>query len=169
MTLGLVHHHEGSDIVIPLYWEGLLDGLGLGEANGRVIVRREIDSLVSQKVGKVSAVLNSKISEDREKRTVDDYLVERSLSLVRKVSELPRWEDSVPCRIGARMGRPEKSGVREMRPMGHSRFPIGENGGPQRLVSEASSRGAIRVTVGPRICQKCGRAVSYTHLRAHET
>ena len=50
MTLGLVHHHDGSDIVIPLHWEGLLDGLGLGEADGRVIVRREVDSLVSQTV-----------------------------------------------------------------------------------------------------------------------
>ena len=165
MTLGLVHHHEGSDIVIPLHWEGLLDGLGLGEADGRVIVRREVDSLVSQTVGKVSDILNSEISEDREKRAVDDYLVERSLSLVRKVSELPRWEDSVPCRIGARMGRPEKSGVREMSPMVHSLFPIGENGGPQRLVSEASSRGAIRVTVGPRICQKCGRETP--HVTCH--
>ena len=165
MTLGLVHHHEGSDIVIPLHWEGLLDGLGLGEANGRVVIRREVDSLASQTAGKMSDILNSEISEEEEKRAVDDYLVERSLSLVRKVSELPRWEDSVPCRIGARMGRPEKSGVREMSPMVHSLFPIGENGGPQRLVSEASSRGAIRVTVGPRICQKCGRETP--HVTCH--
>jgi len=165
MTLGLVHRHEGSDIVIPLHWEGLLDGLGLREADGRVEVRREVDSLVSQTVVKVSDLLNSEMSEEGEKRAFDDYLVDRSLSLVRKVSELPRWEDSVPCRIGARMGRPEKSGVREMSPMVHSLFPIGENGGPQRLVSEASSRGAIRVTVGPRICQKCGRETP--HVTCH--
>ena len=33
------------------------------------------------------------------------------------------------------------------------------------MVSEASSRGAIRVTVGPRICQKCGRETP--HVTCH--
>ena len=165
MTLGLVHRHEGSDIVIPLYWEGLLDGLGLGKSEGRVVVRRDSKPLVSEIVGKVSDLLSDRTLEDGDRRVLDDYLVERSLKLVRKVSSLPRWEDSVPCRIGARMGRPEKSGAREMSPKVHSLFPIGENGGPQRLVSEASSRGAIRVTVGPRICQKCNK--ESPHVTCH--
>ena len=32
------------------------------------------------------------------------------------------------------MGRPEKSGVREMKPMVHALYPIAETGGPQRLI-----------------------------------
>ena len=81
---------------------------------------------------------------------IDDHIVDGALWLVRKVSSC-RWEDSATCRIGARMGRPEKSGVREMKPMVHSLYPIAETGGPQRLLGESSSKGSIR-------------AVSYTHL-----
>jgi len=167
MTLGIEHHHHGVDILIPNYWESLLDGLGLEISGERIIVRRDVVPIVADTVEKISnsiKILNS--SEDQEewgseewqaRSVVDDYQVERSLGLVRIVSSLPRWEDSVPCRIGARMGRPEKSGAREMSPLVHSIFPIGENGGPQRLMSEASTKGTIRVTVGPRICQKCGK------------
>ena len=105
------------------------------------------------------------LEESRSRDVIDNYLVELSLQVVRKVSVLPRWEDSTPCRIGARMGRPEKSGAREMSPLVHSIFPIGENGGPQRLVSEASKKGSIRVVVGPRICQTCGK--ESPHITCH--
>ena len=107
------------------------------------------------------------LSEEARRLTakLDDYRVERSLQVVRKASKLPRWEDAVPCRVGSRMGRPEKSGIREMSPRVHAIFPIGESGGPQRLVSEASSRGVIRVDVGPRVCHSCGRQTP--HLTCH--
>ena len=95
---------------------------------------------------------------------LDDHEVERSLWLVRRLSNL-RWEDSVPCRVGSRMGRPEKAGVREMKPMVHALYPIGESGGPQRLLGQAAGKGSIRVEMGPRICDKCGRDTP--HLRCH--
>ncbi|MCH1592253.1 MAG: hypothetical protein L7R66_04590, partial [Candidatus Thalassarchaeaceae archaeon] len=167
MTLGLEHRHEGTDIVIPIYWEGLLDGLGLENSQGRIIMRKDVKSIVSEIIDRLSKCLETIQSvsdidevgaEDWGARSkIDDYRVERTLELVRRVSNLPRWEDSVPCRVGARMGRPEKSGARVMSPLVHSIFPIGENGGPQRLISEASSKGTIRVVVGPRICQNCGK------------
>jgi DNA polymerase II large subunit len=174
MTLGINHRHEGSDILVPHHWESLLDGLGLEYSQGTINVRRDVGPIVSEIVDKVSNCLEVvKSIEDpvgssegwRAQCKIDDYRVERSLQLVRRVSELPRWEDSVPCRIGARMGRPEKSGAREMKPLVHSIFPIGENGGPQRLVSEASSKGAIRVVVGPRVCQTCGK--ESPHIMCH--
>jgi len=37
-----------------------------------------------------------------------------------------------PIRIGARMGRPEKSDKREMKPAPHVLFPIGGAGGKRR-------------------------------------
>ena len=111
MTLGLVHRHEGSDIVIPLHWEGLLDGLGLREADGRVKVRREVDSLVSQTVVKVSDLLNSEITEEGEKRAFDDYLVDRSLSLVRKVSELPDGKTLSLVELGQGWVGPRSQGL----------------------------------------------------------
>ena len=94
-------------------------------------------------------LLNAKI-------LIDENEVERSLWVIRKVSNL-RWEDSVPCRVGARMGRPEKSARRELKPMTHSLYPIGENGGSQKLLLQAASKGRIRVEMGRRICQDCGK------------
>jgi len=62
-----------------------------------------------------------------------------------------------PTRIGGRMGRPEKSSERKMNPAVHILFPIGESGGSQRLVSKAKSFGVVSVTLGKRVCGKCGR------------
>jgi hypothetical protein len=92
----------------------------------------------------------------KSKILIDENEVERSLWIVRKVSNF-RWEDSVPCRIGARMGRPEKSARRELKPVTHALYPIGENGGSQKLLIQAASKGRIRVEMGRRICQECGK------------
>ena len=174
MTLGVEHRNEGSDILIPKHWESLLDGLGLDYSLQEIVVRKDVKPIVSDIVGKISGyekeiqATGSDLDEAgrmEARSRLDDYLVERSLQLVRRVSVLPRWEDSVPCRIGARMGRPEKSGAREMSPLVHSLFPIGDNGGPQRLVSEASKKGSIRIVVGPRICQECGK--ESPHVTCH--
>src|SRR5438128_6924886 len=62
-----------------------------------------------------------------------------------------------PARIGARMARPEKSAPRKMQPAPHSLFPIGHEGGAQRLLLEAASKETIEVEVGLRICASCGK------------
>ncbi len=62
-----------------------------------------------------------------------------------------------PTRIGARMARPEKAAPRKMQPAPHSLFPIGHDGGPQRLLSEAAARETIEVEVGLRVCTSCGK------------
>src|SRR5881296_1393237 len=62
-----------------------------------------------------------------------------------------------PTRIGARMARPEKSAPRKMQPAPHSLFPIGHEGGAQRLLLEAASKETIEVEVGLRICASCGK------------
>ena len=171
MTLGLEHSHEDSDIVVPKFWEALFEGLGIEVSHDGLRLRVDAGQHVSEIVERVSAAKEIVIQEGREsgeldsaKSSLEDYLVERSLMLVRRVSVL-RWEDSVPCRVGARMGRPEKSGAREMKPLVHSLFPIRDYGGPQRLLSEASSKGSIRVVLGPRKCQKCGK--ESPHLSCH--
>ncbi len=69
-----------------------------------------------------------------------------------------------PTRIGARMGRPEKSKEREMTPAVHCLFPIGEAGGAQRDVEEAAAHsesmndkvGEVEVSLGLRRCPDCG-------------
>ena len=87
--------------------------------------------------------------------TLDDNEVEQSLWIVRKVSP-HRWEDAVPTRIGARMGRPEKAERREMKQYTHALYPIGNNGGPQRLLDQIG-KGALSVDVSIRRCMNCGR------------
>ncbi len=62
-----------------------------------------------------------------------------------------------PTRIGARMARPEKAAPRKMQPAPHSLFPIGHDGGAQRLVSEAVQKDSIEVEVGLRVCTRCGK------------
>ncbi len=175
MTLGIEHRHDGSDIIIPAYWEGLVEGLGLELVEDGIRQRAETAPHIDEILRRTGTALTEVGEEDkrgeghtaeywRARGTLDDYEVERSLMVVRKVSGL-RWEDAVPCRIGARMGRPEKSGVREMKPLVHCIYPIGESGGPQRLLSQASSRGPIRVEMGPRVCSRCGRETP--HLICH--
>ncbi|MFB6300937.1 MAG: DNA polymerase II large subunit [Halobacteriales archaeon] len=72
--------------------------------------------------------------------------------------------ERAPTRIGNRMGRPEKSEVRELNPAVHTLFPIGEDGGDQRDVAAAATHaegmqdtpGQITVDVGRRRCPACG-------------
>jgi len=72
--------------------------------------------------------------------------------------------DRAPSRIGARMGRPEKSKMREMKPPVHVLFPIGEAGGTKRSLGDAAAfmkgmndkAGLIEVEMGRRKCPECG-------------
>jgi len=175
MVLGLEHFHDGSDIVIPKFWEGLLEGLGLETKGGKIGSRSDVRPHVEDFVQRIAGALKLVPEEDvfeaedtspewKARALIDDYATDMSLHIVRLVSTL-RWEDAVPCRIGARMGRPEKSGIREMKPLVHAIYPIGENGGPQRLLSQASAGGVIRVVMGPRVCETCGRETP--HLVCH--
>jgi len=75
-----------------------------------------------------------------------------------------RLEEKAPCRIGARMGRPEKAAEREMSPPVHGLFPIGNAGGLQRLIGDAAAKGEIgspdddafkSIEVGIRECTDC--------------
>ena len=66
-----------------------------------------------------------------------------------------------PSRIGARMGRPEKSDIRLMRPPPHVLFPAGEEGGKSRSIQEAAKHstanatGIIHVEIERRVCRTC--------------
>ncbi len=66
-----------------------------------------------------------------------------------------------PTRIGARMGRPEKSDKRLMRPPPHVLFPAGEEGGKSRSIQEAAKHstgnvtGMVNVEIERRVCKDC--------------
>lgn len=72
-------------------------------------------------------------------------------------------KSKAPTRIGARMGRPEKSNVRKMNPAAQVLFPISSYGGPTRNIVSASkfktnsndNEGKLILKLGNRICKAC--------------
>ncbi len=86
------------------------------------------------------------------------------LNIVRKLSGLD-VRARAPTRIGARMGRPEKSKERRMSPPPHILFPIGLAGGNQRNIKAAinytesynSTKGEVTVEIALRRCKECGK------------
>ena len=64
------------------------------------------------------------------------------------------FKPRVTYRIGARMGKPEGSKHREMKPPIHTMFPVGHKVGSKRLVSDAAKR-EDAMQIGIRVCTKC--------------
>ncbi|MDS0278954.1 DNA-directed DNA polymerase II large subunit [Halomicroarcula sp. S1AR25-4] len=98
---------------------------------------------------------------------VDDELGdEAGRNAVLAVNEVSPFEirERAPTRIGNRMGRPEKSERRDLSPAVHTLFPIGEAGGAQRSVADATKHadsmsetpGRVDVEVARRRCPDCG-------------
>jgi len=61
-----------------------------------------------------------------------------------------------PTYLGARVGRPEKTKERKMKPAPHSLFPIGTNGGNRRNIIDAAKKGTITVDIARCKCTECG-------------
>ncbi len=61
-----------------------------------------------------------------------------------------------PTYIGARVGRPEKTKERKMKPAPHALFPIGTNGGSRRNIIDAAKKGNIYVDISRCKCTECG-------------
>ncbi|MGB1697214.1 MAG: DNA polymerase II large subunit, partial [Thermoplasmatota archaeon] len=61
-----------------------------------------------------------------------------------------------PCRIGGRMGRPEKADVRKMTPPAHGLFAIGQSAGNTRLIADAVKSDHVELDIGERVCS-CGQ------------
>ena len=84
---------------------------------------------------------------------------------INAVNEVAPFEirERAPTRVGARMGRPEKSEKRDLSPAVHTLFPITEAGGNQRDVAKAAGtmddqgqRGVHDVRLSQRQCPDCG-------------
>jgi DNA polymerase II large subunit len=77
-----------------------------------------------------------------------------ALDVVSKLSGV-RVLARAPTRIGARMGRPEKAKERLLTPPPHVLFPVGREGGSQRLVGKSVSHSKIKADIGLRMCPTC--------------
>ena len=78
--------------------------------------------------------------------TLSDRLPEKdsTIEAVNEVSEI-EIKNKAPAYIGTRVGRPEKSKERLMKPAPHGLFPIGNYGGSQRLIGNAAKKRTISV------------------------
>lgn len=61
-----------------------------------------------------------------------------------------------PTYLGGRMGRPEKTKERMMKPAPHALFPIGTSGGSRRNIVDAAKKGSIIVEIARCRCMECG-------------
>jgi DNA polymerase II large subunit len=76
------------------------------------------------------------------------------LDAVRMLSSV-QIREKAPTPVGARMGRPEKAKMREMKPLVHVLFPVGLAGGSHRDMMEAAKKESVLVEVVKRRCPNC--------------
>ncbi len=161
---------KGESLILPLDTKikQLLCDLGaLHRTNdGNIVVGFQSQALIR--------CLGLASKEEKLERIRDSEKIE----VLALVSELAGIEVKArgPTRIGARMGRPEKAAPRKMKPAPHALFPVGKDGGPQRLLSEALEKADTeiqvdqkrlmrgvqvrepeKVEVGLRVCPSCGK------------
>ncbi|MGA1820046.1 MAG: DNA polymerase II large subunit, partial [Thermoplasmatota archaeon] len=72
-----------------------------------------------------------------------------------------RIRERAPTRIGARMGRPEKADIRQMKPPVHGLYPVGFGGGQQRLVKKTFPN-PVEVNTIPHLCPSCKTISPYS-------
>lgn len=93
-----------------------------------------------------SGSLETVIRENRDKEVT---------KVVNILADFP-IRKKAPTRIGTRMGRPEKTKPRRMKPPPHVLFPIGWAGGSTRNINKASDRDVVEVEVAFCKCPECG-------------
>lgn len=87
-------------------------------------------------------IINKHLSPDEDMETLE------AVNLISPVE----IKAKAPTYIGGRVGRPEKTKERLMRPAPHSLFPIGNYAGNIRNIVEAAKKGTIKVTLAKCKC-----------------
>ncbi len=85
-------------------------------------------------------------------KLADDSTTLEAINLVSPVNIMAK----APTYLGARVGRPEKTKERKMKPAPHALFPIGTNGGSRRNIVDAAKKGTISVDIARCKCTECG-------------
>ncbi len=83
--------------------------------------------------------------------------IEDPIEYISRLSQIQIMPRS-PVRVGARLGRPEKAGERQMKPKVHSLFPLENTGSSRRSLSDAAFSGKSKypVDLNVRECTSCG-------------
>ena len=134
---------NGEDLTLELsYQKRILEVMGLCHKlkDGKVIIDRN----------HAYALLKT-INGDYSRYLADEYYKMKVVDIINDNIDF-EIKDKAPCYIGTRVGRPEKSKERLMKPAPHVLFPIGTNGGNRRLVAEAAKKKKIKVEFARREC-----------------
>ena len=134
---------NGEDLELDLsYQKRILEVMGLPHKliDGKVIIEKNY-----------AYALLKTINVDYSKYLADEYYKFKVVDIINENIDF-EIKDKAPCYIGTRVGRPEKSKERMMRPAPHVLFPIGNNGGNRRLVAEAAKKKKIKVEFAKREC-----------------
>ena len=99
--------------------------------------------------------LNAPLDESG-KNTLDEL---NNISPVKIMAKAPTY-------IGTRIGRPEKTKERRMKPAPHSLFPIGNYGGSRRNILDAVKKGQIEIELSRAKCTEC-QIASFQSLCPH--
>jgi len=139
----------------------LLTGLSVDATGTKVKCPEDLKELVYR--------LNINIDKDGCLWGAESYLV---LNLLARITAEPEWHDGTGLdyinqladfeikprttyRIGCRMGKPEGSKMRDMKPSrAHCLFPIGKSGGMTKLINNAAPKDE-KVGISSRFCPKC--------------
>ncbi|MBO5841016.1 MAG: DNA polymerase II large subunit [Methanobrevibacter sp.] len=136
-------YQNGEDLELDLsYQKRILEVMGLCHKmeNKKVLIdRNHAYSLLKT------------INGDYSKYLADEYYKMKVVDIINENIDF-EIKDKAPCYIGTRVGRPEKSKERLMRPAPHVLFPVGNNGGNRRLVAEAAKKKKIKVEFARREC-----------------
>ncbi len=117
----------------------------------RLCVNVSVDRGSYKITGKRAEILKWSVKSGNKSPTSENLLAIEALgSLKKSINFRPR----VTYRIGARMGKPEGSKHREMKPPIHTMFPVGHKVGAKRLVSDAAKR-EDAMQIGVRVCPQC--------------
>jgi DNA polymerase II large subunit len=134
-TLGALHTVNGGMVVLDHYALPLLEGLGQGVEEQRVLER--------------APLMDPGAAGDEVFSSPVLRAVSHAMGIEVRARAVPR--------IGSRMARPEKAKERKMKPPPHALFPLGQSGGMQRLVSTAVDQSRVEAEMGLRQCPECGK------------
>ena len=150
---------ENQALQVPISMKSILERLGVFHTLSSDVIH--IGNLSRPLLLSLALNINgSSIESSKEPCDSKD-----SLSLIEHFSGL-KIKNRAPTRIGASMGRPEKANERRMKPPPHSLFPIGDSGGPQRLINtslDKSKDGKIKLQLELRFCSECNEETVSTY------
>lgn len=138
-------YNEGDELKFnKSYEKRILEVIGVFHTveDGMIIIDKEISYAL---IHTLTRVLNEEELNNHDLNVMD---------VLNNISEV-QIERKAPTYIGTRVGRPEKSKERLMRPAPNVLFPIGNNGGNRRLVAEAAKKGTIKIDIARRTCTNC--------------